>query len=157
MMIHFQFHFNDRISIAQVKPEPPESQAQAVVHSSAIARVSYFRRWQSGKDVGNYSTSRAVITWHILAQVFPLWLVLQRALRGVRNQCSHICVVQVRWAYAMPILWNCMSVMVINIAIDMRYLLTALFFSNTQSSGVTFYTTIDRGCYFLGSFFAIPR
>ena len=48
---------------------------------------NYFvRQGQSGKDVGNYSTSHGVRTWRILAQVITLFLLLLAACHTWRTQ-----------------------------------------------------------------------
>ena len=39
------------------------------MYSPAVDHVYSIRRWQSGNNVGIYSTSRGVRNWHILAQV----------------------------------------------------------------------------------------
>ena len=60
MMTQFQF---DRICITRVKPLLPMGQAQVRAYDSAVARVSFNRRRQSGEYVGNYSISREVRTF----------------------------------------------------------------------------------------------
>ena len=67
------------------------------VYSPAVDGNYSIRQWQSGKDVGNYSTSRVVKTWRILSQVITCEFCCfsQRALHGVHNPCSRRSVV--RW------------------------------------------------------------
>ena len=63
--------------ITYISPVKPERQAQ------------WWR--QTGKDVGNYSTSRGVRTWRTLAQVITcdFCCFLQRAIHGAHSPCSN--------------------------------------------------------------------
>ena len=83
-----------------IQPVKLEDQTQGC--SAAVDGVDSVRRWQSGKDVGNYSTSRGVRTRRILAQTITCdyCCFSQRALHGVHSQFNHRCGA-VRWAYGM--------------------------------------------------------
>ena len=67
------------------------------IYSPAVDCNYSVRQWQSGKDLGNYYTSRGVRTWRILAQIITcdFCCFSQRALHGVRIPWSHGNVV--RW------------------------------------------------------------
>ena len=54
--------------------------------------------------MGNYSTTRGVRTWRILAQLITcdICCFSQRAIHGIDSPCSSGCDA-VRWAYAMPV------------------------------------------------------
>ena len=62
---------NERMNlITYISPVKPEGQAHGcILRQSMVSIRQSIRQWQSGKDVGNYSTSREVKTWFILAQV----------------------------------------------------------------------------------------
>ena len=55
--------------ISNIHLDSETRRSSQAVYSPAVAHVSYIRRWQSGKDDGNYSTSREVRTCCIPAQV----------------------------------------------------------------------------------------
>ena len=84
--------------IIYIPPVKPEGQAQGCILQ---------RQWQSGKDVGNYSTSRGVRTWRILDQViiYDFCCFLQHALHGVHSPCNHRSVV--RWCGQMRFPYVC--------------------------------------------------
>ena len=62
---------NYRIYILRMKSPPPRGSSPGV-HTPVGTRVSFVRHWQSGKDLGSYSTSHRMRTWCILAQVIPV-------------------------------------------------------------------------------------
>ena len=88
-----------------IPPVKSESQVQGCILRRAVAYVSSIWRWQSDKDVDNYFTFREMRTWRIPAHVITgdFCCFSQCALHGVHCLCSHMCVVQMRWAYAMHI------------------------------------------------------
>ena len=61
------------------------------VYSPAVDGNKSVRQEESGKDIGNYSTSRGERTWHILAQVITgdLCCFSQRFLHGVHSPSNH--------------------------------------------------------------------
>ena len=85
--------------ITYIPPSIPEGHAQGCILRRSMVSV---RWWQSGEDMDNYSSSRLVRTWRILAQVIICGFCCfsQRALHGVHSPYSHRSVVQ--WVGHMP-------------------------------------------------------
>ena len=76
--------------------------------SPTVDCVWSVRRWLSGKDVCNYSTSRRMRTWRILDQVITcnFCCISQRALHGVHSPCCHRSVVQWRGHMRWPCVYG---------------------------------------------------
>ena len=77
--------------IIYVPPIKPEGQAQGCILRWSLI-FCFFRRWQSGNDVGNYSTSHGVSTWCNLVQAITddFFCFSQLALHGVHIPCGDV-------------------------------------------------------------------
>ena len=80
-------HMNELNEFYNLYPAGETRGSSPGMYSPAVDGVYSVRRWQSGKDVGNYSTSRGVRTWRILAQVIicDFCYYSQHAIHGVHS------------------------------------------------------------------------
>ena len=89
--------------ITYIHPVKPEGQAQGFILRRSMV-INPLGNDSPVRIIGNYSTSRGVETWRILAQVITcdFCCFSQRVPHGVHSPCSHRSVVRWGWHMRCP-------------------------------------------------------